>query len=303
MIDLFHREFVYFWFYFELQLRQIFFYYILGILAGSFVSVYLKEVISKWFLKLNKSSSILLIPVASALGILSPLCLYGTIPLAASFYESNLKEDLIAAFVMSSILLNPQLLVYSTALGPVVCIIRLVTCFLCGIGLGLIVRFKFKDKPFFNFDGFSIKPKAGEKSKSIRAYIYNIGRNLRKTFPYLIFGLILSALFQRYIPTDLISKVLGNNDLMGLLVAATIGVPLYACGGGNIPILLELLSSGMSYGSAAAFMITGPATKITNLTALKMVMGTRNYLLYFIYVFLFSIISGFIINLLFGMIF
>ena len=37
------------------------------------------------------------------------------------------------------------------------------------------------------------------------------------------------------------------------------------CGGGTIPLLIQWLVDGMSMGSAAAFMITGPATKITNL--------------------------------------
>lgn len=67
---------------------------------------------------------------------------------------------------------------------------------------------------------------------------------------------------------------------MGVLMAATVGVPLYACGGGTIPLLREWLMTGMSIGSAAAFMITGPATKITNLGALKIVLGVRRFLLY-----------------------
>ena len=58
-----------------------------------------------------------------------------------------------------------------------------------------------------------------------------------------------------------------------LMMAATIGVPLYACGGGTIPLLQQWLWDGMSLGSAASFMITGPATKITTLGALKIVLG------------------------------
>jgi len=38
------------------------------------------------------------------------------------------------------------------------------------------------------------------------------------------------------------------------------------------------LDNGMSMGSAAAFMITGPATKLTNLGAVKMVMGINTSL-------------------------
>ena len=47
---------------------------------------------------------------ASALGIASPLCMYGTIPIAASFAENGMEHDWLAAFMMSSILLNPQLI-------------------------------------------------------------------------------------------------------------------------------------------------------------------------------------------------
>ena len=57
--------------------------------------------------------------------------------------------------------------------------------------------------------------------------------------------------------------------------------------------------SGMSLGSAAAFMITGPATKITNLGALKIVTGFRRFLIYLVFILLFSFISGFFVNILF----
>lgn len=53
----------------------------------------------------------------------------------------------------------------------------------------------------------------------------------------------------------------------------------------------------MSPGSAAAFMITGPATKITNLGALKIVMGWRRFLLYLLFIMVFSLGSGLIVNM------
>lgn len=45
-------------------------------------------------------------------------------------------------------------------------------------------------------------------------------------------------------------------------------------------LLKAWLYGGMSMGLAAAFMITGPATKITNLGAVKIVLGVRRFLLY-----------------------
>ena len=86
------------------------------------------------------------------------------------------------------------------------------------------------------------------------------------------------------------TSLFGGNEAFGVLMAATIGVPLYACGGGNIPLLQQWLFDGMSVGSAASFMLTGPATKITNLVALKIVLGIKHFLI--IFAFHGSVISG-----------
>jgi uncharacterized membrane protein YraQ (UPF0718 family) len=80
-------------------------------------------------------------------------------------------------------------------------------------------------------------------------------------------------------------------------MAATMGVPLYLCGGGTIPLLQQWLYDGMSMGSAAAFMITGPATKITNLGAVKIVLGSCHFVIYLLFVIAFAVITGLIINM------
>ena len=94
------------------------------------------------------------------------------------------------------------------------------------------------------------------------------------------------------------TKIFGGNEAWGVLMAATVGVPLYVCGGGTIPILQSWLNSGMSLGSATAFMITGPATKITNLGALKTVLGIKKFILYWGFVVVFALLAGLIVNLL-----
>ena len=92
--------------------------------------------------------------------------------------------------------------------------------------------------------------------------------------------------------------IFGGNEAFGVLMAATVGVPLYACGGGTIPLLQQWLADGMSMGSAAAFMLTGPSTKITNLGALKIVLGVKRFFLYLAFILLFSFVTGLIVNIL-----
>ena len=295
--DILQREFIYIWYYFDVQFRQIFQYWVLGILIGSAISVFLKDRIHGLFRAMSESKHGLLglIP-ASLLGIASPLCMYGTIPLAASVHKSGMRDDWLAAFMMTSILLNPQLIVYSAALGPAALTVRIVSCFLCGIVAGLLVHAFFRGRDFFDFSGFEERKSRDTDPNLLMRYLKNVGRNIRATGPMFLLGILLYALFKRYVPQEIMVDVFGGNEAWGVLMAATIGVPLYACGGGTIPLIQGWLAEGMSLGSAAAFMITGPATKITNLGALKIVLGFRRFLEYILFVMLFSFLTGIVVN-------
>ena len=299
IFEILKREFIYIWYYFDIQFRQIFVYWVIGMAIGSLISVFAKDRIHGLFAGMqDKKWGILGIIPACILGILSPLCMYGTIPIAASFRRQGMRQDWLASFMMSSILLNPQLIIYSTALGQTALIVRIVSCFACGIAAGLLIHLFYKDEEFFNFDGFSERKSKDIHPNLLIRYLQNFYRNIKATGKYFLFGILLSAIFQRYVPQDLMVQLFGNNKAWGVLMAATIGVPMYACGGGTIPLLQGWLANGMSMGSAAAFMLTGPSTKITNLGALKIAMGMKNFILYILFVMGFSFLTGIIVNIL-----
>lgn len=287
------QELTYIFYYFSAQLSQIFWYWVVGMIIGSVVSVFFKDKIHSLMKNMTGNNiNIAGIIFASALGIASPLCMYGTIPIAASFSKGGMKDDWLAAFMMSSILLNPQLIIYSAALGKTALIIRIVSSFVCGIAAGLLIKFFCRQKSFFNFSGFE-EPQTKDTDPNIfLRLLKNLYRNIKATGLYFLFGILLSALFQRYVPAPVMTKLFGGNKIWGVLMAATIGVPLYSCGGGTIPLLQSWINNGMSIGSAAAFMITGPATKITNLGALKAVLGIKNFLIYLGFVVVFALITG-----------
>ena len=298
MFNILQRELVYLWYYFDLQFRQIFWYWVLGMVLGSAISVFAKEKIHNAVRGLtDKRMGAFGVVPASILVIASPLCMYGTIPLAASFSRYGISDDWLAAFMMSSILLNPQLIIYSMALGPTALVVRILSCFMCGSTAGLLVRFFYKDKEFFNFTGFA-EPKSHDIAPNLfTRFLKNLGRNIKATGLYFLIGIALSAVFQHYVPGEAMTALFGGNEALGVLMAATIGVPLYACGGGTIPLLQAWLSDGMSMGSAAAFMLTGPSTKITNLGAVKIVLGVKQFALYIAFVMAFSLVTGLAVNL------
>lgn len=334
MTDVLGRELVYLWYYFDVQLRQIFWYWIIGMAIGSLVSVFAKDGIRRLFAGIESSrwGAFGILP-ACLLGVLSPLCMYGTIPIAASFRLQGMREDWLAAFMMSSVLLNPQLIIYSAALGGRALAVRIVSALLCGICAGFLVMLwsrrhrgkaahakatpalpgdapcpkatpalpgeAARDISFFRFDGFEEGESRDTHPNPLIRYLKSFGRNVKATGLYFLIGIMLSAVFQRYVPAELMTELFGGNEAWGVLMAATIGVPLYVCGGGTIPILAQWLADGMSLGSAAAFMITGPATKITNLGAVKIVLGAKHFALYLVFVLLFACGTGLAVNLLF----
>ena len=174
MVDVLQREVIYLWYYFSIQFEQIVGYWAIGISVGSLISVFGKEKIHQSFEALSgkKLGRFGVIP-ACILGIISPLCMYGTVPIAASFSQKGIKDDWLAAFMMGSILLNPQLVFYSAALGPKMLTIRVVSCFVCGVAAGLLVYFFYKERQNFfqlcRFLGTSRKNKYGRNSPLLRA--------------------------------------------------------------------------------------------------------------------------------------
>ena len=221
MGEIIQRELIYFWYYFDIQFQQIAGYWVLGMALGSLISVFGKEKIHSLFTMLQgKKLGVLGIIPASFIGIVSPLCMYGTIPIAASFSEKGMEEDWLAAFVMSSILLNPQLLFYSAALGPAALIIRFVSCFLCGIATGLCVRLFFRKHFFFNFSGFTAPVSRDTDPNLFLRFLKNLWWNVKATGLYFLIGVVLSALFQRYVPAEAMTFLFGKeNRGFGLLMA------------------------------------------------------------------------------------
>ena len=186
MIDWIRREAIYLWYYLDIQVRQFAPYWALGILLGSAVSVFGKRYIHGAFAKIGQRRMgwLGVIP-ASLLGVASPLCMYGTIPIAASFSEQGVKDDYLAAFMMSSILLNPQLIFYSGALGRTAVVIRCVSCTLCGCVAGWLIRvfYSGRGKSFFDFTGFHDGASRDTDPNLVMRFLKNVWRNVKATGP------------------------------------------------------------------------------------------------------------------------
>ena len=282
------------------QFRMIFPYWAAGTVGGSLISVFLSARITALAGRpgLKKLGLLAVVP-AALLGAASPICMYGTVPLIASLGRKGVPQYLLASFMVSSILINPNLFLFSFTLGAGIAVLRLVLCLMAGIAAGILAGCFFNGRQLFDYKGFEDKKSKNCDSKAAVRFFSDLNRAVIKTAPYFLIGILLAALFECYFPQNIISDLFGRNKGFGVLMAASLGIPVYVCGGGTIPMIKAWLEAGMSPGSAAAFMITGPATKITNLGAVKIILGMRNFVLYIIYNIVFAVLAGFLTNILY----
>ena len=267
---------------------------------GSLVSVFGKEKLNSSFASMaNRELGLFGLVPAALIGIASPLCMYGTLPISAAFARKGIRDEWLAAFMVGSILLNPQLLFYTGAIGRIAVAVRFVSGFLAAIAAGLLVHFLYKNKPFFNFENFSDAQNRDTDPNIVLRFIKNLWRNLKATGPAFLIGVSLASLFETFVPAADVAGLLGSHQLFGYMIAMSIGVPLFFCGGATIPLLTMWLASGLSWGTAAIFMISGQAFKIVSLGALKVVLGFKHFLFYILFFIVFSLFSGFIVDLIF----
>ncbi|MDD2440137.1 MAG: permease [Methanosarcinaceae archaeon] len=285
----------------RLQFRLFFFYWFFGVLIGAFITTFATDWISDALCQIQQEEnrfslgSIGTIVLASVLGAASPVCMYGTIPIIISLGKKGVASFLLVPFMVSSILINPNLFFFSFALGTPLALLRLAAALSAGICAGVFTGVFFREKKLLNYEGLDFGEGCTFRKKKF-AFFFNFHEIFVKTGVYFLAGLTLTALFERYFPKEILLSLLGNQSHWGVLIAISIGVPLYVCGGGTIPILSAWLEAGMNPGAAIAFLLAGPATKINNLAALKMVLGVKNFIIYLLFSLTFAGIVGLLIS-------
>ncbi len=281
---------------------------LLGLLPYVLLGVLLAEVLkytpwTRLVRKVTSGSPIPSIAVSSILGITSPLCTYGTVPIVIELYRSGVPLAPLLTFLSASSLMNPQLfLVTWGGLGREFALLRLVFTLVFSLMLGGLVslverRRKGSGKAAVN--ARFTRTESTEKrvrAFTVRSFARSFLKNLEFVGAYIVVGVVLSALLETFIPLDAVLQRTEGLQWVNVVSLAVLGIPLYACGGGTIPLVSTLMSNGVSAGAALAFLIVGPGTRITPLLALGSFVSKRMLAAYVVVLLGFSILVGMAIN-------
>ncbi|MDP2988981.1 MAG: permease, partial [Kiritimatiellota bacterium] len=71
-----------------------------------------------------------------------------------------------------------------------------------------------------------------------------------------------------------------GTGIVGMLIMMAVGIPLYVCATGSVPVAAALMMKGVSPGAALVFLMTGPATNAATLTIIWKVLGKKTAVIY-----------------------
>lgn len=283
-----------------------------GIVLGALVSTFAPRERAVRFLRSRKWW---MLPAAGLVGLVSPACTYGTVPVFMEMIKAGAPMAPAATFLVASALVNPQIfLLTAGALGVWVALAQAAASLAFSILIGLLVA-RAQDRGI-DLEGSELK--AARTAEQLRecekarcehsprrhkhAALMSLPWPRRLALSildltefvgfYFLLGTLVASLAAQFIPAGAVIAAVGEGRWWAVPLAALVSIPTYICGGGTIPFLARASEMGMATGAVLAFLIAGPATRVTALSALAVLFKKRVVLAYAVLLLLFAWVVG-----------
>lgn len=238
-----------------------------------------------------------MIVLAAIAGGLSPFCSCGVIPLIAALLSMGVPLAAVMAFWLASPVMDPSMFVLTVGvLGMEFAIVKTLAAVSLGLLGGTVVYFLSANGRLLNTlrEGVGNGGCGGTKVSATkpvewkfwqdRARIDRFFREGIKTTlfltKWLFLAYILESLMLSYLPADLVSRSLGGEGMMPIVIATLVGVPAYLNGYAALPLVGGLVEQGMAPGAGLAFLVAGGVTSLPAALAVFALVKTQVFALY-----------------------
>lgn len=212
--------------------------------------------------------------IGALLGTVTPFCSCSSIPLFIGFTSAGLPLGVTFSFLISSPMVDlGSLVLLMSIFGTKVAIVYVVMGLVIAVTGGTLIE-KLHMEPYveeFIRSASSVdieSPALTQKERLIYAKDQVVS-TFKKVFPYILLGVGIGALIHNWIPESWITAVLGSRNPLGVVLAAVIGVPMYADIFGTIPVAEALLGKGALLGTVLAFMMAVTTLSLPSLIMLR----------------------------------
>lgn len=231
--------------------------------------------------------------LAVGIGLVSPLCACGILPVAISLAMIGTPLGPLIALLVASPVMGPDALLLTwRGLGGEWALLKLGGATILGLSAGFVTLLLEKQgylagqqvrlKSIYNPDGTLAPARMIGAAAGIRVKnMIIIPRDSRLHFildrtldaalftgKFLLLAIILEAIIVTLVPPSWILGLVGADNLGSVVIAALVGLPLPVNQIPLIPILAGLLQRGMDPGAALTLLLAGPVTSIPATVAL-----------------------------------
>ncbi|EJN93451.1 permease [Streptococcus ratti] len=248
---------------------------LLGAILSGFIEVYLTPDLVQKYLPKHKIPRILF---GTFIGFIFPSCECGIVPIVNRFLEKKVPSYTAIPFLATAPIINPIVLFATfSAFGNSwrFVFLRLFGAIIVAVSLGILLGFLIDE----NISKESAKPchYHDYSDKKIHQKIfYALAHAVDELFDtgrYLIFGSLVAAAMQIYVPTRILTTI-GHSPLTAILVMMLLAFILSLCSEADAFIGTSLLAT-FGVAPVVAFLLIGPMVDIKNLMMMKNVFKGR----------------------------
>lgn len=240
---------------------------------------------------------------STLIGTLLPVCCWGSLPIAISFYKKGAKLGPVLAFLVATPATSiSALLVAYSVLGPAFAVYIFFAVIIMGVAMGLAGN-------MLNVEAKNIGGTIScshcktdpehvhlHVKKTIRAHLlaalkYACIDLPKEIGPELLLGLVLAAVVATFMPIGhLIKMYLGG--WFGYAFSVTFGIITYICSTAHVPLVDSLIKQGMNLGAGMTMLLIGPVTSYGTIFVLAKEYGGKVVMVFLLLLTVTSVLLG-----------
>ena len=241
--------------------------------------------------------------MGALLGTLTPFCSCSSIPIFIGFTRAGLPVGVTFSFLISSPLVDlASIILLASIFNWKIAMIYVVLGLILAVMGGSLISFFKMERYVAEFVTQNSAVQGDEdfkmSAKERREFAWEqVVEIFRKVWIYVLIGVGIGAAIHNWIPEQWITALLGQDNWYSVLVAAVVGIPMYADIFGTLPIAEALVAKGVGLGTVLAFMMAVTALSLPSLILLKQVVKTQLLSLFVVIIFVGILIIGYSLNL------
>lgn len=239
--------------------------------------------------------------LGALLGTITPFCSCSSIPLFIGFTRAGLPIGVTFSFLISSplvdlasVLLLASIFSWKIALAYVV--VGLILAVAGGTLMGKLRLEKYVEPFVYGNSATNIDEPQLRHRDRFRFAKDQVLTIVKKVWLYILIGVAIGAAIHNWIPQNIISALLGQQNWYSVPLATLVGVPMYADIFGTLPIAEALVTRGVGLGTVLSFMMAVTALSLPSMILLKKVVKTKLLLIFAGIVIVGILIIGFSFN-------